>query len=81
MCLEHREALLLLVAHGAHTSAAALQRPLLEARVTGAWIDTCATDDELRAIARDTFQVRATRTASAITNIGLPRLVRPLRRD
>lgn len=51
MCLEHREALVLLIAHGALTSATALQRPLLEACVTGAWIDTCSTDDELRGIA------------------------------
>lgn len=50
LSLDHREAILLLVASGAFASATALQRPLLEAFVTGAWIDDNATDHELKDI-------------------------------
>ena len=49
--LDHREAILLLVDAGAFASATALQRPLLEAFVTGAWIDNNATDNEIQNIA------------------------------
>jgi hypothetical protein len=51
LCLDHREAILLLVDAGAFASASALQRPLLEAFVTGAWIDNSATDNEIQNIA------------------------------
>jgi hypothetical protein len=47
LSLDHREAILLLVDRGAFASATALQRPLLEAFVTGAWISDAATDEEL----------------------------------
>lgn len=49
--LDHREAILLLVSCGAHTSATALHRPLLEALISGAWIESCATDLEVGGIA------------------------------
>lgn len=52
MALEHREALLLLVHNGAHASATVLQRPLLEAFVTGAWFFASASDSEIEAISR-----------------------------
>lgn len=48
--LDHREAILLLVHKGAYTSATALQRPLLEAFVTGAWLDSSATELQLQDI-------------------------------
>ena len=51
LSLAHREAILLLVKFGAAASATALQRPLLEAFVTGAWIESGATDAELKGIA------------------------------
>jgi hypothetical protein len=51
LSLDHREAILLLVDRGAFASATALQRPLLEAFVTGAWIVNAATDGELHSIA------------------------------
>jgi hypothetical protein len=50
LSLDHREATLLLVSSGAFASATALQRPLLEAFVTGAWLDSAATDDEVQTI-------------------------------
>jgi len=49
--LDHREAILLLISYGAYTSATALHRPLLEAFVTGAWIDGNATDKQIESIA------------------------------
>lgn len=48
--LDHREAILLLVQRGAYTSATALQRPLLEAFVTGSWLDSAATEQQLQDI-------------------------------
>lgn len=51
LSLEHREAILLLVDQGAYASAMALLRPLLEAFITGAWIETCAQEDVVREIA------------------------------
>ncbi|MDZ5633952.1 DUF6988 family protein [Janthinobacterium sp. GMG1] len=50
LALDHREALLLLVQEGAFASATALQRSLLEAAVTGVWIDSCATDGQVEQI-------------------------------
>ncbi|MDN2676722.1 hypothetical protein [Janthinobacterium sp. SUN033] len=50
LALDHREALLLLVQEGAFASATALQRSLLEAAVTGVWIDSCATDRQVEQI-------------------------------
>jgi hypothetical protein len=55
LALEHREALLLLVQQGAYASATALQRSLLEAAVTGVWIDSCATDEQVNGIFRLKF--------------------------
>jgi hypothetical protein len=51
LSLDHREAILLLVNCGAFASATALQRPLLEAFVTGVWIDSSATEAEVGSIA------------------------------
>lgn len=48
MALDHREAILLLVHSGAHSSATALQRPLLEAFVTGAWLFASASEEEIQ---------------------------------
>ncbi len=47
LSLDHREAILLLVDRGAFASATALQRPLLESFVTGAWIVSAATDEDI----------------------------------
>jgi hypothetical protein len=47
LSLEHREAILLLVDVGACASATALHRPMLEAIISGAWIEACATDKEV----------------------------------
>lgn len=47
LALDHREALLLLVKVGAFASATALQRSLLEAAVSGIWIDLCASDNQV----------------------------------
>ena len=52
LALEHREALLLLVQTGAYASATALQRSLLEAAISGLWIDSCATDRQVDEILR-----------------------------
>jgi hypothetical protein len=51
LSMEHREAILLLVSIGASASATALHRPMLEALIAGAWIDACATDKEVDAMA------------------------------
>lgn len=52
LALEHREALLLLVQTGAYASATALQRSLLEAAISGLWIESCATDKQVDEILR-----------------------------
>ncbi|NHQ93320.1 DUF6988 family protein [Janthinobacterium lividum] len=52
MALDHREAILLLVGVGAFSSATALQRPLLEAAITGLWVESCATDTQVEEIRR-----------------------------
>lgn len=51
LSLDHRESILMLVSSGAFASATALQRPLLEAFVTGAWLVSAATNDEIESIA------------------------------
>lgn len=51
LSLDHREAILLLVIHGAYTSATALHRPMLEALMSGGWIEACATDEEVESMA------------------------------
>lgn len=51
ICLDHREAILLLMHFGAFASATALQRPLLEALMSGVWIDGDATSEEMQNIA------------------------------
>lgn len=48
MALDHRESILLLVHSGANSSATALQRPLLEAFVTGAWLFASASEEEIQ---------------------------------
>lgn len=52
LALEHREALLLLVQAGAFASATALQRSMLEAAITGVWIHSCASGNEVDRILR-----------------------------
>ncbi len=47
ICLDHREATLLLVAHGARTSAFAMMRPVFEACVRGCWLGFCANDQQV----------------------------------
>ena len=47
ICLEHREATLLLAAHGARASAFAMMRPLFEACVRGCWIGFVANDQQI----------------------------------
>jgi len=51
IALDHREAILLLVSCGAYTSATALHRPLLEAVMSGAWVESSATDTDVEGIA------------------------------
>lgn len=50
LCLDHREAILLLVTHGARSSAFAMMRPVFEACVRGCWIGFVATEQQV-----DTF--------------------------
>jgi hypothetical protein len=47
IALDHREAILCLLRHGARSSAFALARPVYEACVKGSWAHHCATDVEL----------------------------------
>lgn len=47
LCLEHREAILLLVNCKARSTAVALMRPVFEACVRGCWIDFVATNDQM----------------------------------
>lgn len=51
MSLDHREATLLLIRHGAFMSAISLQRTVLEALVAGIWLNRCASDQQLNQIA------------------------------
>lgn len=46
IALEHREAILCLLRHGARTSAFALARSVFEAGIKGSWAQHCATDEE-----------------------------------
>lgn len=65
--LEHREAILLLVDVGACTSATALHRPMLEAIIAGAWIETCATDKEVEETA--TFKRSPSKVVTMVKQI------------
>ena len=47
ICLDHREATLLLAAHGARTSAFAMMRPVFEACVRGCWFGFVSTNEEI----------------------------------
>ena len=47
ICLDHREATLLLAAHGARTSAFALMRPVFESCVRGCWFGFVANDQQV----------------------------------
>lgn len=51
ICLDHREATLLLAAHGARSSAFAMMRPVLEACVRGCWFGFVANDQQLDLLA------------------------------
>ena len=53
LCLEHREAFLLLVAYDARRSAAALIRPVYESYVKGYWAANVATDAQVDLAARN----------------------------
>lgn len=46
IALDHREAILLLLKHGARTSAFALARSVYEAGVKGSWAQHCATEED-----------------------------------
>jgi hypothetical protein len=52
ICLEHREAVLLLVEHDCRTSAYALLRPVYEAYMRGLWAEECADESALAQIVR-----------------------------
>jgi hypothetical protein len=47
ICLDHREATLLLVHHGARTSAFTMMRPVLEACIRGCWFGFAAKDQHI----------------------------------
>jgi len=47
ICLDHREATLLLASHGAWTSAFAMMRPTFEACVRGCWLGFVANDQQI----------------------------------
>ena len=47
LCLDHREATLLLAAHGACSSAFAMMRPVFEACIRGCWIGFVATEPQI----------------------------------
>ena len=46
IALDHREAIVCLLQHGARTSAFALARPVFEAYVRGSWAKLCATEQQ-----------------------------------
>ena len=52
ICLEHREAVLLLVEHDCRTSAYALLRSVYEAYMRGLWAEECADESALAQIVR-----------------------------
>lgn len=52
LCLDHREAFLLLQLHGARSSAAALLRPIFESYARGYWAINVASDAQLEQVAR-----------------------------
>jgi hypothetical protein len=47
ICLDHREAIILLAQHGANTSAFALARSCYEAAIRGIWTHAVASDSEV----------------------------------
>ncbi|RYH37537.1 MAG: hypothetical protein EON54_19210 [Alcaligenaceae bacterium] len=47
IALEHREAIVLLIGHGARTSAFALARSMYEANLKGSWARYCASEETL----------------------------------
>lgn len=67
LSLEHREAILLLVDTGASASATALHRPMLEAIIVGAWIEACATDKDIEAMA--TFKRSPSKVVTMVTQL------------
>lgn len=67
LSMEHREAILLLVETGASASATALHRPMLEALIAGAWIEGCATDKEVKAMA--SFERSPSKVVTMVTQL------------
>jgi hypothetical protein len=53
LCLDHREAIILLVRHGARSSAYALARSVYEACMRGLWVQTVAREDQIRRLVEE----------------------------
>ncbi len=66
ICLEHREASLLLVAHGARTSALTMMRPIFEACVRGCWLGYVANDQQINGVLADTLSTNLQSMANAV---------------
>ena len=52
ICMEHREAILLLVDHNCRTSAFALWRPVYEALHRGLWAEYCLTESDIERLVK-----------------------------
>ncbi|RYY83029.1 MAG: hypothetical protein EOO15_22060 [Chitinophagaceae bacterium] len=66
LCLDHREATLLLATHGARSSAFAMMRPVFEACVRGCWFGFVATESQINAMFADRFSPKLEKMVRAI---------------
>ena len=66
ICLDHREATLLLAAHGARSSAFAMMRPTFEACVRGCWFGFVANDQQLDQLVEGKLSTKLEAMARAV---------------
>ncbi len=66
ICLEHREATLLLAAHGARSSAFAMMRPVFESCVRGCWFGFVANDQQLDLLVKGKLSTKLEAMARAV---------------
>ena len=66
LCLDHREATLLLAAHGARSSAFAMMRPVFEACVRGCWLGFVATESQVSAMIANRLSTKLEKMVRAV---------------
>lgn len=66
LCLDHREATLLLAAHGARASSFAMMRPVFEACVRGCWLGFVATESQVSAMIANRLSTKLEKMVRAV---------------